>query len=487
MSLPLDPTAAAPPFAAAASDDIASVLPSNQSLSSAFNALLDLLASIDPDVDVLAGKPPAVGSNGQASSPTASTQAVTTPIGSAPKAAGSRAAPGLNDRSDTSSVQTAPKDQPTDDAMAFALSWLNPSLLQMPRPVDAGPHDASIQHARQDDLHAAADRQAIPVQPPPLPKSAVPPSPAVADVESDLTVPAAATPPEPAHQQLPLPAAPQLVPPQSVGRAPSVDAQVKTALKDAAKNVAAIAQQAMAAAPAEAQPPTTTGRILAFRSDVSRDPSPKRVVQAAVDSAAPVRSVGPELTLNADNESAPGTSSPEKTAQDMAAALTARTPTATQTFAHALDVRAVAFGGAESSVATLASEPVADAASLAAEDLSPQIVQAVRLQWSNGAGDVRITLQPEYLGELTVSLHVDHGSVSAVLHAESPDVRSWLQANQSMLGQALSEHGLTLERLVVAAPEGDRPATTADQRRQRQEQRRRQPQRSDPRSFEIVL
>jgi flagellar hook-length control protein FliK len=121
-------------------------------------------------------------------------------------------------------------------------------------------------------------------------------------------------------------------------------------------------------------------------------------------------------------------------------------------------------------------------------DVSEQLVQAVRMQWNDGVGEARITLQPEYLGGVSISLHVDQGGVTAVLHADSAAVRTWLQSNEPLLSQGLSEQGLTLERLVVAEqPPTEDGGAPRDGARDRQEQPRRQSQKSDAGSFEIIL
>jgi flagellar hook-length control protein FliK len=93
--------------------------------------------------------------------------------------------------------------------------------------------------------------------------------------------------------------------------------------------------------------------------------------------------------------------------------------------------------------------PAVAAAGSGAE-MVPQIVQAMKLQWSGGIGEAHLRLQPEYLGELTISIRVDRGVVSATLASEVPAVREWLQGHESLLRQGLADQGLQLDRLVVA-------------------------------------
>jgi flagellar hook-length control protein FliK len=99
-------------------------------------------------------------------------------------------------------------------------------------------------------------------------------------------------------------------------------------------------------------------------------------------------------------------------------------------------------------------------------DVRRQIVQAVRLQWRDGVGDARLTLQPEHLGDVTIALRVAQGGVSIHVSAETPEVRAWMNANELSLRQGLAQHGLTLDRLIVS----DEPADAMpdrDRRRRR--------------------
>jgi len=137
----------------------------------------------------------------------------------------------------------------------------------------------------------------------------------------------------------------------------------------------------------------------------------------------------------------------------------------------------------------------ASAAALDGEDVSSQLVQAIRMQWKGGVGDARLTLHPEYLGEVSIALRVENGSVNASLSADTPGVRAWMEANESVLRQGLAEQGLSLNRLTVSSErpsfsdEGgareDRRSAQQQPNESRQDARsRRRPQ--EP-SFEIVM
>jgi flagellar hook-length control protein FliK len=130
--------------------------------------------------------------------------------------------------------------------------------------------------------------------------------------------------------------------------------------------------------------------------------------------------------------------------------------------------------------------PVVSAGTPAAipDETMTQIVQQVRLQWRGGIGDARIMLDPEYLGGVNISLRVEGGAVTATVNADSAAVRNWMESNEGLLRQGLAEHGLTLERLVIAGEKADTPRDARDSnergrdeqpRRERRQQRQQQP------------
>ena len=118
-------------------------------------------------------------------------------------------------------------------------------------------------------------------------------------------------------------------------------------------------------------------------------------------------------------------------------------------------------------------------------DVSAQLVQSIRVQWSGGAGEARVRLRPEHLGEVVAIIKVEQGAVTATLQAERPDVRRWLEAHTQTLREGLVEHGLKLDRLVVLTEPArgdtrDDPQGRARGRHPQQPQQRpRRPRRDD--------
>ena len=134
--------------------------------------------------------------------------------------------------------------------------------------------------------------------------------------------------------------------------------------------------------------------------------------------------------------------------------------------------------------------PELDAAT--GEAVHTQIVKSIRMQWTGGVGEARVTLKPGYLGEVTASIKVEQGVVTATLQADTPEVRRWMESHTATLRDALVDHGLRLDRLTVGEPErqatpGDRQAKSRQQPRQqapRQRARRETPGTDTP--FEVT-
>ncbi len=123
--------------------------------------------------------------------------------------------------------------------------------------------------------------------------------------------------------------------------------------------------------------------------------------------------------------------------------------------------------------------------------VASQIVDAIRLQWTRGGGEAQVTLEPKYLGPLSVTVRIERDTVSATVVADTPAVREWLRANETLLRQGLGDQGLRLDRLEIVEPALDTPRRdqeSHDQPRQRQEQPK-QPKRHDAEGalFDVVL
>jgi flagellar hook-length control protein FliK len=113
------------------------------------------------------------------------------------------------------------------------------------------------------------------------------------------------------------------------------------------------------------------------------------------------------------------------------------------------------------------------------------MVRAMRMQVTDGGGEARLQLNPEHLGQVTLTVKVEQGRVAAHIQAETADASRWIETHQSNLRSALEEQGLEVKELLVS--------TDPDGRRER-EQARSQPKartarRADDESpkFEILV
>ena len=196
-----------------------------------------------------------------------------------------------------------------------------------------------------------------------------------------------------------------------------------------------------------------------------------------------------EQNLGVASTTATSTASPARKTD----VLTQASPRPTGTAAIAI----AAFQAAASAApdvnrsASIGGTSVMSAALLDAQVRTP-IVDAIRFQADNGNGQVRLRLNPEFLGDVSVDVRVNGGSVVASVHASSADVREWLRTNEAVLRQTLADQGLHLERLVIAEEDAQPGKEHPDQQRegasdQQREWERRSRRPRDTGTFEVVL
>lgn len=129
----------------------------------------------------------------------------------------------------------------------------------------------------------------------------------------------------------------------------------------------------------------------------------------------------------------------------------------------------------------------------APEDQAAQIVRSMRLQWRGATGEATLRLQPDHLGQVFVSVRVEHGVVSATVRAETPAAQQWIQQHQQQLRDALDAQGLRVAQFNVTSNPDDRPRRDREQDQNQNEDatgRRGRPRarnNDDDRRFEIHL
>jgi flagellar hook-length control protein FliK len=118
--------------------------------------------------------------------------------------------------------------------------------------------------------------------------------------------------------------------------------------------------------------------------------------------------------------------------------------------------------------------------------VGPQIVKGLQLQVTAKGGDMRLTLNPEHLGTVSIEVRVEHDRVRATLTADTPAVRQWITAHQDDLRQSLTAAGLTLEDLVVREDGQQKKPPAEDERDTPPRKRRNDAAGKDQRAFEVI-
>ena len=95
-------------------------------------------------------------------------------------------------------------------------------------------------------------------------------------------------------------------------------------------------------------------------------------------------------------------------------------------------------------------------ASVDANAVVEQVVKSMVMRTNqSGSSEIRLRLNPDNLGEVTMKLTVNGSSISANLVAQNGDVRNALLSNHQQLARSLSEAGLTLTGFSVDVSGGD--------------------------------
>jgi hypothetical protein len=96
-----------------------------------------------------------------------------------------------------------------------------------------------------------------------------------------------------------------------------------------------------------------------------------------------------------------------------------------------------------------------------------QVVKGIVIQNSGTSSQIRLRLQPEHLGEVTVKLTVSGNSISANVVAQNAGVRGALVGAQTQLSRSLADAGLSLGSFSVNVSGGN--ADSANERQQAQQ------------------
>lgn len=84
-----------------------------------------------------------------------------------------------------------------------------------------------------------------------------------------------------------------------------------------------------------------------------------------------------------------------------------------------------------------------------ASSIMKQTANQIALSVDEGKSQIKIILKPELLGEVHVKVTMEEGKISTQLDVQQPQVKSLIEANIPMLRSALTEKGLTLDKIDI--------------------------------------
>ena len=82
-----------------------------------------------------------------------------------------------------------------------------------------------------------------------------------------------------------------------------------------------------------------------------------------------------------------------------------------------------------------------------------QVIKEMAIQIRGNSSEMRITLQPESLGEVSLKIRMEDGKMQAQIDVTQPAVKAAIETNMPQLRQALSARGIEVQRIDVFVPE----------------------------------
>lgn len=116
------------------------------------------------------------------------------------------------------------------------------------------------------------------------------------------------------------------------------------------------------------------------------------------------------------------------------------------------------------------------------------MVRTVRLFTAgDGTSEARLTLEPEHLGPVALTVRVEQGAVSAHFRAETPAAHRWIETHQQELRSGLREQGLEVKEVVVTTDPDGRRERRHDAQPSRPARTRRIQTDADSPRFEVLV
>ncbi len=102
-------------------------------------------------------------------------------------------------------------------------------------------------------------------------------------------------------------------------------------------------------------------------------------------------------------------------------------------------------------------------ASVDTDNILKQITEAMKVQMKSGVeNEVKITLRPQHLGDVTLKIITENGIITAQFEAESQRVKEIIEANFNQLKTALEEQGVEVSSLEVNVSQHGESGSTGE-------------------------
>lgn len=97
-------------------------------------------------------------------------------------------------------------------------------------------------------------------------------------------------------------------------------------------------------------------------------------------------------------------------------------------------------------------------------ELQQKLNAGINISVQKNGGEVRMKLNPDNLGELVIKLTIENGSVKADIRAESIEIKHLIEADSSMLKEALGAHGLSLKECTIGVNRAEQSLSNNEDR-----------------------
>lgn len=89
------------------------------------------------------------------------------------------------------------------------------------------------------------------------------------------------------------------------------------------------------------------------------------------------------------------------------------------------------------------------------QEVINQILEKMKVEIKGDVSEVRLTLRPEHLGDVSLKISTENGIVTASFTAENQRVKEVIESNLTQLKDALAEQGIQISQLSVSVGQND--------------------------------